>query len=99
MFVLLFMPPFASAQSSSGLSLSPSEAASPLHIERRLSFLDSCETIWRDLLESLFQDTTSLSNTARASFYDVALSVDRVFKSQLPMYAPDLPIHLSVQSF
>jgi hypothetical protein len=83
-FALFFTPRFVFAQSdSSFFSPSSPSIVSLSEVERRLSFLDSSETIWRDLLESLFQDTTSLADTARASFYDVAQSVDRVFKSQL----------------
>lgn len=82
---VLFSAPFASAQSDSSLYSSPSlsETISPPLLERSISFLDSSETIWRDLLESLFQDTTLLSDTARASFNEVALSVDSIFKSHL----------------
>jgi hypothetical protein len=84
-FVLLFTPPFVSAQSDSGLLQSPmpSNAVVPLHIAHIAAFLDSSETIWRDLLESLLQDTTSLPDTARASFYEVAQSVDSLFASYL----------------
>lgn len=77
--VLFFLPQFASAQSDSSLD---SLLASPPP-NYALSFLDSSETIWRELLESLFQDTLSLPDTGRTSFYAVAQSVDGVFKSHL----------------
>ncbi len=47
------------------------------------SFLDSSRIIWNDLLQSLFQDTISLSDSARTSFYALAQSVDSTFNSYL----------------
>ncbi len=84
-FVLLFTPPFVCAQSDSSLFSSPSPSTEILlmHSERTVSFLDSSKAIWRDLLQSLFQDTASLPNTARTSFYAVAQSVDSLFNSHL----------------
>jgi hypothetical protein len=58
--------PFSSLKSSTSLA--------PL-----TSFLDSSLTIWGDLLQSLFQDTTLLSDTARRSFYMSAQSIDSLF--------------------
>ncbi len=80
-FVLFSLPQYASAQSDSGLISLPSSSIPAT--QYALSFLDSSETIWGDLLESLFQDTLSLPDTGRTSFYAVAQSIDRVFKSHL----------------
>ncbi len=80
-FVVFSVPQLAFAQSDSSFGLSSSTSA-PLP-EHALSFLDSSETIWSELLESLFQDTLSLPDTARAWFYALTQSLDRDFKSHL----------------
>lgn len=78
-FFLISAPTFASAQSDSILPSSPL----PSRIERSWSFLDSSETIWRDLLASLLQDSVLLSDSARDSFRAVACALDSNFNARL----------------
>ncbi|MFN3344986.1 MAG: hypothetical protein ACK412_04985 [Chloroherpetonaceae bacterium] len=80
---LFSLPTFAQSDSSSFSSPPPSEAVLPLLSKPAIAFLDSSETIWGELLASLFQDTTLLSDTARISFMSAAQSLDSVFKSSL----------------
>jgi hypothetical protein len=84
-FVLFSLPQivFAQSDSSAFSSLSTSETVLPQFLDRSSSFLDSSETIWNDLLQSLFQDTILLSDSARALFYATAQSVDSIFNSHL----------------
>ena len=84
-FVLFSLPQivFAQSDSSAFSSLSTSETVLPQFLDRSSSFLDSSETIWNDLLQSLFQDTILLFDSARALFYATAQSVDSIFNSHL----------------
>ncbi len=87
LFALFFfsLPTFLYAQSDSS-SFSPPlspETVLALSSQHPTAFLDSSETIWGELLTSLFQDTTLLSDTERALFVSVAQSLDSVFQSSL----------------
>ncbi len=78
-FTFLYAQSDSTNRSTSALT----QQAFSASLAHTTSFLDSSRIIWNDLLHSLFQDTISLSDSARASFYALAQSVDSIFNSYL----------------